>query len=407
MRVDQNMKFGIFLGPEHDPANNPTLDLQRDLELIEHLDRIGFDEAFIGEHHSSGWEIINSPEVFIAAAAERTKRIKLGTGVVSLPYHHPFMAVERMILLDHLTRGRVIMGVGPGALPSDAEMLGLSYPTLRERMEESLDAIIELLDSDKPVNRKTDWFELKNAWLQMKPYTRPRFEIAVTAVVSQAGASLAGRHGLPMLALAAATPWGRGVLAEHWRIYTEQRALHGHTEPSRADWRLVSMVHVAKTREEAERQVAYNMERATAYAFRDASFLNAIYEKSGLSKGDPMLDVFRASGLGVIGTPEDVIDHINELQELSGGYGKHLIRVIDWASPQHTKDSLELFASEVAPHFQDSTTRRVENWNWFHNSEDDFQVQLGAANQRAKTRYEDLRREQEDDAIEEKEDDTA
>ena len=120
------MRFGIFLAPFHRPDENPTLAIHRDLELIERLDELGFDEAWIGEHHSAGSEIIASPEVFIAAAAERTRRIRLGTGVSSLPYHHPLLLADRMVLLDHLTHGRTMLGVGPGALASDAYMLGSS-----------------------------------------------------------------------------------------------------------------------------------------------------------------------------------------------------------------------------------------------------------------------------------------
>ncbi|MDI9977097.1 LLM class flavin-dependent oxidoreductase [Rhodococcus sp. IEGM 1307] len=385
------MKFGVFLGPEHKPSNNPTWDLERDLQFVEHLDKLGFDEAFVGEHHSSGWEIISSPELFIAAAAQRTRHIKLGTGVISLPYHHPLMVAERMTLLDHLTRGRLIMGVGPGALPSDAAMMGLEYSSLRERMEESLEAILALFTSDGCIDRKTEWFELRQAQLQMLPYTRPHPELAVTAVISPAGAMLAGRFGLPMLALAAATDAGSRVLAEHWDIYSEQRALHGHGPGDRRDWRLVSVIHVAPTREEAERQVSYAMEDAGRYLFRDASFLKAIYDSSGLDEGAPILDVFRASNLGVVGTPQDAIEHIERMQEMSGGYGTHLIRVLDWASPQDTLNSYELFAREVVPHFQDSNRRRIENWNTFHNSEGDFQVALGAANARARKRYEDTK----------------
>ena len=115
--MDWPLRFGIFMAPFHPNGQNPTLALERDLELVEHLDRLGFDEAWIGEHHSAGYEIIASPELFIAAAAERTKHIRLGTGVVSLPYHHPFMMAQRIVQLDHITRGRVMLGVGPGALP--------------------------------------------------------------------------------------------------------------------------------------------------------------------------------------------------------------------------------------------------------------------------------------------------
>ena len=119
-----HLRFGIFLAPFHPVGQNPTLALERDLELIEHLDRLGFDEAWIGEHHSAGYEIIASPEVFIASVAARTRTIRLGTGVSSLPYHHPFILADRLSLLDHLTRGRLMIGVGPGALPSDAFMMG-------------------------------------------------------------------------------------------------------------------------------------------------------------------------------------------------------------------------------------------------------------------------------------------
>src|SRR5919198_5780920 len=173
------MRFGIFLAPFHRADENPTLALERDLELIEALDRFGYDEAWIGEHHSAGAELVASPEVFIATAAERTKHIRLGTGVSSLPYHHPLLLADRMVLLDHLTRGRTMMGVGPGALPSDAHMMGIDTMRQRDMMEESLEAIIALLTTDEPVNRETDWFTLKDARLHLRPYTQPRFEIAV------------------------------------------------------------------------------------------------------------------------------------------------------------------------------------------------------------------------------------
>ena len=119
------LRAGIFLPPFHPNDEDPTLALQRDFELVEWLDKLGYDEAWIGEHHSGGYEIISSPELFIAAAAERTKRIRLGTGVVSLPYHHPFMVADRIVQLDHQTKGRCMFGVGPGLLVSDAIMLGI------------------------------------------------------------------------------------------------------------------------------------------------------------------------------------------------------------------------------------------------------------------------------------------
>src|SRR6201994_5222384 len=162
------LRHGIFLPPFHPMEENSTACLDRDLELMVWLDRLGFHEAWIGEHHSAGFEIISSPEVFIAAAAERTKRIKLGTGVASLPYHNPLTAANRIIQLDHQTRGRVMFGVGPGLLPSDAMMFGIDPMVQRDRMMESLTVILRLFKGEV-VTEKTDWFNLVEARAHLLP----------------------------------------------------------------------------------------------------------------------------------------------------------------------------------------------------------------------------------------------
>src|SRR3954465_7218729 len=149
------LRFGIFMAPFHPAGENPTPALQRDLELIEHLDRLGYDEAWIGEHHSAGSEIIASPEIFIAAAAERTRQIRLGTGVTSLAYHNPLWVAERMVLLDHLTRGRAMLGVGPGSLPTDSAMIGLTPTETRELMDVNFDIVMRLLGGDEPASAAT------------------------------------------------------------------------------------------------------------------------------------------------------------------------------------------------------------------------------------------------------------
>src|SRR5262249_48772627 len=196
MDTPERLGFGIFLAPFHRVGDNPTWSLHRDLELIEALDRFTYDEAWIGEHHSAGYEIIASPEVFVSALAQRTRHIRLGTGVSSLPYHHPLILADRMVLLDHLTLGRAMFGVGPGALPSDAFMMGIDPMRQREMMEEALEAIVALFTSEEPVTREYDWFTLRKARLHMRPYTRPHMEMAVAAQVSPAGARAAGKHGL-------------------------------------------------------------------------------------------------------------------------------------------------------------------------------------------------------------------
>jgi limonene 1,2-monooxygenase len=353
------MRFGAFIAPFHPTGQNPTLALQRDLELIEDLDRLGFDEAWIGEHHSGGYEIIASPEVFIAAAAQRTQRIRLGTGVVSLPYHHPFNVAQRMVLLDHLTRGRVMLGVGPGALPSDAWMLGIDPAVQRARMEESLEVILELFRSDEPVTRETEWFTLQGARLHLSPYSQPHPEVAVAAMISPSGPRLAGRFGLPMLSIGATQKAGFDMLGHHWDVLEERSAQFGHA-PDRQGWRLVSHLHLAETREQAFADVAFGIEDYFEY-FRKVAALPVVPE--GPPEG--LAEQMNESGGGVIGTPDDAIALIETLIEQSGGgFGTLLFQAHEWADSAATRKSYELFARYVMPHFQGSARRPDESKEW-------------------------------------------
>ena len=251
------MRFGLFLAPFHDLGQNPTLALERDLELLEHLDRLGFDEAWIGEHHSGGFELIASPEVFIAAAAARTKHLRLGSGVNSLPYHHPLLLADRFVLLDHLTRGRAMLGCGPGQLTSDAHMLGIPPDTQRPRMEEALDAIVRLL-AGETVSMKTDWFELNDARLQLRPYSADGIEMAVAATISPSGPRAAGKYGLGLISIGATTEAGFDILGAHWDVMTQRAEEFGQTA-DRARWRLVGPMHLAETKEQARRDVEFGI----------------------------------------------------------------------------------------------------------------------------------------------------
>ena len=253
--LTDNMTFGTFMAPFHRVGENPTLALERDLELIEWLDALGFDEAWIGEHHSGGWETIASPEVFIAAAAGRTRYIRLGTGVVSLPYHSPYMVANRMVLLDHLTRGRVMLGVGPGALASDANMFCIDPERQREMMDESLGVIMQLLEGMEPVTCETDWFKLRDATLQLRPYQKPTLPVAVASVQSPAGVLLAGKHGVSVISLSVPRDVIRSTsLKDQWAIAEKAAAEHGKTV-RREDWRLSVGCHLAETREQAFKDI--------------------------------------------------------------------------------------------------------------------------------------------------------
>jgi limonene 1,2-monooxygenase len=342
------LRFGTFLAPFHPAGENPTLALQRDLELVEHLDRCGYDEAWIGEHHSAGTELIASPEIFIAAAAERTRHIKLGTGVTSIAYHNPLWVAERMVLLDHLTRGRVMLGCGPGSLPTDSMMLGLNPTDTRELLEVDLDIIMRLLRGET-VTQQTRTHTLVDARLHLRPYTEPRFEVAVAAVASPTGPRMAGTHGLGLLSIGATlTKEGFDALAHHWNVVEERAAHHGQTV-SRRDWRLVGLMHIAETREQAYRDVEHGIETWFRYFQKTAAFPQMAVEGGDVKE---MVDFINEAGIGAIGTVEDARAQVQKLWDQSGGFGCMLLLGHEWANPQATKRSWELIAQHVMPHFQ-------------------------------------------------------
>jgi len=369
------MRFGIFLAPFHPVGQNPTAALQRDLEMIQRLDELGYDEAWIGEHHSAGYEIIASPEVFIAVAAERTRRIRFGTGVSSIPYHQPLMLADRMVLLDHLTRGRVMLGAGPGSLPSDAWMMGIEPLQQREMMEEGLEAIMALLADEKPVDRETGWFTLRDARLQLRPFTRPHFEVAVAATISPAGPRAAGRFGCGLLSLSATVVQGFDVLGQHWGIMEERAAQFGATA-DRDRWRLVGPMHLAPTEQQARDEVRYGIEQWVDY-FRRVAALPLAPE--GVEGADAITDALIDNGFAVIGTPEQAVAQIQRLLDQTGGFGTYLLLAHDWADPQATLRSYELLAKDVMPAFQDSARTLVESRDWAVANRGELMGKAGAA----------------------------
>ena len=345
------LRFGIFMAPFHVPVGqNPTTAYARDLATIQLLDELGFDEAWIGEHHSAGWETIASPEVFIGVASQRTRHIRLGTGVVSLPYHHPLMVANRMILLDHLTRGRVNLGVGPGALYTDAVMLGIDTTKQRPRMEEALDIIVRLLREDEPITYHGEWFTLVEGQVHLKPYTQPHFPIVVASAQSPAGMVLAGKYGFDVLSFSAYQGVRGAVdLKSQWRIAEETAAEHG-TEMRREGWRLVVPIHLAESRKQAVEDV-----REGSRAFME-EYQGGVLGRFMPVDGpyDQVLDTMIETGSWLIGTPDDVIPRIRQLDDVSGGFGGLMGMAHDWANREATLRSYELFARYVMPHFQGS-----------------------------------------------------
>ncbi|MGB7861479.1 MAG: LLM class flavin-dependent oxidoreductase [Acidimicrobiia bacterium] len=339
------MRFGLFLQPVHPTSEDPTVALERDLDLVVLLDKLGYDEAWVGEHHSTGWENIASPEIFIASAAERTGQIRLGTGVVQLGLHHPLVAVDRMILLDHLTRGRVMFGVGVGGgLPSDLRVFGLTREEAGRRLEESLDVILRLLESDEPVDEKTDWFELHRATLQLGPYTKPHPPFAM-ATTDRRNVELMGRLGGQILT--GPIPKRVPDLVEHLQRGASAAGLTASSDQVTLSYAM----HLATTREKALSQI------------RDGAIAEH-YEFNVKVNGAPAPSVSPDEWFEsyvdrhVVGTVDDAIEKIEGLLELSGGFGGLLFTSRDWAGTKASRESWELFARSVAPRFRGRLTQQ-------------------------------------------------
>jgi limonene 1,2-monooxygenase len=348
---NRHIRVGVFAPPHHPNDENPTLAMQRDFQLVEWLEELGYSEFWLGEHHSGGMQIYGSPELFIAAAAERTTRIKLGAAVISLPYHNPLMVADRIVQLDHQTRGRAMFGFGPGALSSDAHMLNISVADSRDRMMQAVHTIVRLIDGEV-VTEETDWYTLKDARVHLEPYTRPRPHLAVASLKTPTGALTAGRYNMGLLCAMAS-----GV-SSAWKTATEAAAQHGQVL-DRDNLRVVGSFHLAETREKARENVKFGFEPYMEY-------LNVIRPPTATdapSTGDPIEKVLAGRG-GVVGTPDDALEALEKLWDQTGGFGCLLLSGTNWMDFEATKKSYELFMRYVWPKFCGQNRRRVASLDW-------------------------------------------
>jgi limonene 1,2-monooxygenase len=341
------MRFGAFIAPHHPIGEHPTLQFERDLELIEQLDRLGYDEVWVGEHHSGGWETIGHPELFLAAAAQRTHRIKLATGVTSLPYHHPYNVAGRIALLDHLSRGRAILGTGPGALPSDARTFGIDPVELRERQDQALEAVMPLLRGREPVTVKTDWYELKDGILQVRP-VQEELEVVAAVSISPSGMRLAGKYGLGVISVASYSEEGLAALPTQWG-WAETYASEYGTSVSRDNWRVMMPFHLAEDRQTAFEDI-YN---GLAH-WHNGYVVGTLGRPGAEHVDDPKGFAHKMAERGgaIIGTPDDAVEAIARLTEISGGFGALVGFVHDWANQDAMRRSYDLFARYVIPRVQ-------------------------------------------------------
>ncbi len=362
------LKFGAFLAPHHPIGEHPMLQFQRDLDLVAHLDRLGVDEFWCGEHHSTGWEMIASPEMFLAAAGQRSHRIKLGTGVVSLPYHHPFNVAQRMVQLDHMTGGRAIFGSGPGALPSDAHTLGIDPMVQRDRQDEALGVIKRLLRGEDRFSHESDWFTLNDAALQLLPL-QEEMPMAVASMISPSGMTLAGKHGTGVLSIGSMSTAGLQALPTQWSFAEESSAKHGQ-QVRRDDWRIVMSWHLAETREKAREQAKHGLMR-----WHNEYTVGTLMRPGAEAYTSPdqaVEQVTDAGGAGIIGTPDDLVKAITDMVELTGGFGTVIGFVHDWANPADTMQSWDLLARYVVPEINGYLRRYRESQRYVIEHRDVF-----------------------------------
>ena len=340
------MNFGAFLAPHHPIGENPTLQFRSDLDFVTHLDRLGYDEFWCGEHHSTGWEMIASPEMFLAAAGENTARIRLGTGVVSLPYHHPFMVAQNMVQLDHMTNGRAIFGSGPGALASDQYTMGMDPMTLRDRQDEAIGVIRKLLRGEERFDHDSDWFTLREAKLQLLP-VQEDLPFAVASMISPSGMTLAGKHGTGVLSIGSMSEAGLQALPTQWS-FAEDAAKEHLNIVHRKDWRIVMFWHIAETREKARQEAKDGL-----FRWRNEYTAGTLMQVGVEPFDTPDQGVdemaFSDGATAVIGTPDDLVAKIRELVTLTGGFGTAIGFVHDWANRENTNRSWDLVARYVMP----------------------------------------------------------
>ena len=351
------MKFGIFMMPCHSPREDPTLAFERDLRLIEHAESLGFDEFWVGEHHTGGWETIPAPDIFLAAAATRTRRIRLGTATINLPFHHPFHVAERMAFLDHLTYGRLMMGCGPSSLAQDTKLFKLNGADLRPMMNESLDIILKLYRDDGPVSYEGEYWQIEDMEIQVGPYQQPHLPIFLISSGGANSIKVAAERGLPIISGVLTGPNALS-LSQQWQAYEQKATEAGHSV-RRDDWRLSTSIYLADSMEEAKSDIAEGAMREASEWFFNIGSKPSFEAYPGQPADEITIEQAIEKRKWIVGDPDYCAHRIKEIEAETGGFGGLLMVAVEWTSTQKWHRSLELFARYVVPQFKD-TLRGLE-----------------------------------------------
>jgi alkanesulfonate monooxygenase SsuD/methylene tetrahydromethanopterin reductase-like flavin-dependent oxidoreductase (luciferase family) len=357
------MKFGLFGMPLHPPTRPRAETYQENMEKVLYADEIGFDEVWIGEHMSCTTEPISSPLIFLASVLHQTKRIRLGTGVIALPNHHPAVVAAEVAQFDHMSRGRMMFGIGPGGLASDMELFEVLDGAYRtDRMMESIDIILKLWSQDPPYDiRGKHWnISLKEMVIpelgvgfMPKPFQKPHPEISMTAMSPFSDSvKTAAARGFGAMSANFCPEY---VVASHWKKYVEGCQAAGR-EPTGHDWRVARNIVVAESDSEARDRV---MDPAGSnyyyfdYLWRVLKSANytAVMKSDPKQPDDQVTTEQLIDSMVIYGSSRTVTDKLLAFRERTGPFHGLLMASMDGSGPnrQWEWESMRRLAQEIMP----------------------------------------------------------
>ena len=355
-----SLRLGMFLMPVHDPNKPLAQCYDEDLELVVRCEEWGFSDFWVGEHHSSAYENIVMPEIFIAKALGVTKSIRLGAAPVCLQYHHPVHVAGRLAFLDHLSHGRLNVCFGPGAIPTDMEVFGVEPQDTGRRVVEAINMIMEIWTSDPPYDIDGEFWRVRlkeniNEELGIgtlhKPFQQPHPPIYVPCISRKsAGVRSAAARGFRPISHHMVS---EQVLVDHWNTYSEGVESAGRqAQPSQ--WSVSRNLFVAETTEEARQLVRNNsMGKCIEYILEltrrtSPDGLKMWKRDESMSDEQCNLDYF-IDDIFIVGDADEVVRRILDLRERIGEFGTLVLVAHDWDDRSQWLNSLELFAREVIP----------------------------------------------------------
>ncbi len=354
------MRFGYFTMPLHAPDVPLAETLAEDLYQLEFLDRLGFSEAWIGEHITSAWENIPAPDLLIAQALGRTKQIIFGTGVNCLPNHNPVMLAHRVAQLDHMARGRFYWGIGSGGFVGDLALFEVDAQSGQNRLVslDVLDTVLKLWSDPEPgVYEHARWrFRVPepnpaiSMRMFMRPYQQPHPPIGVAGVTPNSEMyKLAGQRGWMPMSLNLVPV---SSLQKNWQTYAEAATLAGN-KPDRGAWRVARDIFVADSAKDARRLA---IEGVLGRDWREYFIpLLASGDRLGLCKTDPAMsdaDVtpeYLCDNIWIVGDPDQVAAKLRAVVDATGGFGSLLLMGHEWRPRELWESSMQLFVDEVVP----------------------------------------------------------